>query len=171
MTTLHFVFDVNLELFDPTTRRTLDKVRLPLTGDNFAPNSRARGIDTTTLPYIQQVVRNKFEQGDYNWVHDILTYSFDHFMNGYFDPYTWKYHMWVRNNGPVNPQYLANALSSIDPERGGVDGWMGGEISAIGETEAMNYGWAGIDLVPTVDKVNVISETEVAVNQLPPSEY
>ena len=143
MTTLHFSFDLSLEILDPKTDNLVDTVRLVLDG-NFPTGGK--------MGEIRNAVQQHFYEEPKIVV--VLDGIFDRIIGYYFDSNDERYHVWVQNNQVIMPQRLSNGLVDINP---------------IETTWGFKHAKRGINfqVVPRLYKLYVATESEVALNQLP----
>ena len=140
MTTLHFVFDLNININDLVTNTLLQKIK-------YSSNVR------TQYPQIQSEIDTHFE-GQYDpRIVEVINGIFDNIIGSKFDN-DGRYHVWIQNNNIIIPQRLSNGLVDITPE----------EMTFGIRNRNINF-----TLVPTLHKMFVISEVEIDVNQLPQS--
>lgn len=93
-----------------------------------------------------------------------------------FNQETNQIEIWVRGDHDIDPEQLAEVLDLIDPDEGGPDGWMEGDISIIDDEVAQQFGYERLELWPRIAYVGQLiqepgprtySEYEVDLSALP----
>ena len=147
-------------------------------GDEYDPEFLKREIYPTdnealNMMILPELLRNKtcFDQAI---GHHSRTTPFHYDYN----PRDGYIHIWTRtkDGSPVNAEYLAADLENIDPQEGGPDTWMCGDIDIVEKDVAKSFGYHEIHLVPEIDYVGYLIpepgtdkylEYQVDLSQLP----
>ena len=160
MSKLHIVFKLHVNLF---TRRgdLLDRVDIPFSKDQLL-NTIKNG---TNIEDLEDDIMSDIQESHYLWITRVflveniqtIGYSFDFVDN--------KYHLWVKNadGTPIKSSQLSKALYFSNPENGG---WYK-DANLLMQSELITHNLGKVKLVPTVEKILVVTEQEVDLTKLP----
>ena len=157
MSKLHIVLKINIDLFD-NSGKYIERMSLPLPEDQDDPLGKK----------ISEAVISELEFYAFTWIRRVFLTGFRVTACG-FNHVDTKYHLWVKekNGGQIRSKRLAKAIHCADPMKGGKNTWMKYDRTLLDDEELKILGLGKIELVPTVEKVLLVTEQTLNINKLP----
>jgi len=171
MSKLHIIFAINVDLFNKSGK-FVERVSFPLPEDQdqypvVAPNSTRHKLD---LYEIGEVVNSELEFFCFPWIRRMFA-MFRVTASG-FDHVDCKYHLWIEDQekGRIRSKKLAKAIYFADPTTGGKNRWMEEDRNLSDSKELEKLDLSKMELVPTIEKVLLVTEQTVDIDRLPVSD-
>ncbi len=127
MTTLHFIFVPYLWFYDEDGD-FIEEIRYP-TGDHELDETTQEFIANPYFYSLLESLAGRFSVLRYEFMDNLL-------------------HVWMEAEADLTTEDLADELAGMDPDEGGRDGWMSGDINVDDN----------IEFVPKVEKVFIVQD-------------